>query len=690
MFKPITPQELKKLGISEPQQLHHIQGLDCWTPPVGWVYNYLDSRWEYTGVYQRSKDPAECYWEKDERWDKYKTWRAEEDKIQKTNPDFVHATLANFIRDCWIKRLGGMWFSNNGEPTYITGQHWLYLSCYTYDGGNVRYREVDRDSFYAWQYCWEDPNCYGLIEVTKRRNGKTGRSALIAIDLASRIPFFHAGIQSKTDRDAQDVVYKRAVVSPYRKFPYFFQPVSNLPKGGAVPASGLQFNSGKMGTDTEELESLIDFRASNVTAYDGTKLGYAIVDEPGKTTLCNVYDRWNVVKYCLVDDEKNIVGKAYFVTTVEDMDSGGREFFDLWKDSDQKQKEHGMTVSGLYRIFTPAQKTRNIDKYGKCDEEANRLKIIQERAVLASKPRELASAKRKEPLDEHEAFQTDAEECAFDFNKLLEREDELKWFDERELGTRGNFRWVNGKEFTEVEFVPNPNGNWLMIEDCPEERRNRVIEKAGYWHPDNCDLYCAGTDPYQHKFLKKNSIKTLSLGACVIRRFPHPNYPSPIEYGIAAFYLGRPLDPMEFFMDTLCGCWYYGCKNLAENNKERIVVEYENWGCGNFIPFLPGVVDKRGITATEPVVNTIFTLTDSFISKHLGSIKVLRLVRDWLRFNRENTQEFDAPMAFGYSEILFTSAYSSQNRRTPSAVKDISSILPHFKKKVRQLRGTIH
>jgi len=42
----------------------NIQGLDCNIPPVGYVWNLLTKKLEYRGIYSRSNNTEEQYWER--------------------------------------------------------------------------------------------------------------------------------------------------------------------------------------------------------------------------------------------------------------------------------------------------------------------------------------------------------------------------------------------------------------------------------------------------------------------------------------------------------------------------------------------------------------------------------------------------------------------------------------------------
>ena len=157
MFKPI------KNGCSV-----NVQGLDCQLPPVGYIKDWRTGSLKNIGVYKRNpKNYKECYWEVDKRFSLYKEWKKKEDSTGRKNDE-----LEKFIEECWLYRMGGFWFYNNDVPTYITGAHWFYLSVFNIDIGLPSYRDVDREFFYVWAYCVEDPESYGLTYMTKRRNGK--------------------------------------------------------------------------------------------------------------------------------------------------------------------------------------------------------------------------------------------------------------------------------------------------------------------------------------------------------------------------------------------------------------------------------------------------------------------------------------------------------------------------------------
>ncbi len=360
-----------------------VQGLVCHIPQEGYVLNVLTNQLEFRGVYKRSNIESEQYWErfalpkwyKDvaKRWDDYDANKKED------SPPFYDEQLEAYKKQEWDRRLNGFWFYNNGKAIYITGRHYMFMQWWLIDIGYPRFRVPDLEYFYFLQYCIEDNNCMGMLEITKRRFGKTFRGGLFLYEYVSRTKMTNAGIQSKSGQDAKKV-FAKAVINPFIKLPKFFRPEYDM-GGGLRPKSALVFQQtnirgkkAELNLVKDELGSMIDHEDASTIAYDGQKLHAYFADEWCKTVEVNVYDRHEVIRYCLMDDEGNIIGKALYSSTVEKMDTdkeGVQEAAKLlWDESDQNNRsENGKTPSGLYRFFMSADRAKNFDIYGYPDIE---------------------------------------------------------------------------------------------------------------------------------------------------------------------------------------------------------------------------------------------------------------------------------------------------------------------------------
>lgn len=114
----------------------------------------------------------------------------------------------DFVDQEWERRINGYWFYNNGVPTYITGAHYMYINYWKHSGTLMTYRNVDRNKFLFWKACEEDPDCMGMIEVSRRRLGKSAFSGFIIYEYVSRTSNANGGIQSKTNKDSEDFFQK--------------------------------------------------------------------------------------------------------------------------------------------------------------------------------------------------------------------------------------------------------------------------------------------------------------------------------------------------------------------------------------------------------------------------------------------------------------------------------------------------
>jgi hypothetical protein len=628
-----------------------IFGLKCNIPPAGYVYSVFTGQLEKRTIYARSTKKTDQYWEPTKLPDNYAKLRERELLAQIENKEHYDPVLEAFRTQEWDRRLNGFWFYNNGVPTYVTGLHYFYMCYWSIDIGLPKFREPDRRYFYFLQYCIEDPECFGMVEISKRRQGKTFRGGVFLYEHASRTKNSRSGVQSKTGNDAKEV-FRKAIVQPFKKLPDFFVPVYDQSKG-LTPTSELRFYQttvkGKRAAtikDDDELESMIDWKTSEAISYDGQKLQRYLADEVGKTSEINVWDRYLVTRYCHLDDEGNIIGKALLTTTVEDMQQGGEAFKKIWDNSDHTNKKGKRTASGLYRYFCSADHTRYYDKYGFADREKALNEILEERKLLSNDSRALSAVIRKEPLSWEEAFRIDGDKCLFDAMKLNERLDRLQWKDN--LSTRGNFVWVDGERDTKVDFEPNKNGKWLVSKlfSDPQDS-NKIAKRGDLFYPNNPD-FVMGVDPVDHNQTQDG--RRSNGAGIVLQKYNAARENDIYNYAFVALYVHRPDNVAVFYEDMIKMCVYYGCGVLYENNKVGMLHYFNDRGYGNFLIWLPERT-QPGVAASPKTHQHIAELTESYISGHHDRVYFKELITDWLEFDLSSTTRFDAAMAAGYALI---------------------------------------
>jgi len=647
-----------------------VQGLQCKLPPVGKVYNILSGKVEHRGVYSRSPKKSEQFWEKQSLPPDWEKLRHKEIARQEVDPDYYDPNLETIRMREWDRRLNGFWFNNNGEATYITGLHYFYLNYWMIDTGLPKYRETDKRFFYFLQYCMDDPECLGMIEITKRRQGKTFRGGVFLYEYTSRNKNARSGIQSKTGADAREV-FRKAIIQPFKKLPDFFVPVYDQSKG-LTPTSELRFFQttvkGKKSNDIkggEELESMIDWKPSEAISYDGQKLHRLLTDEAGKTAEVDVWHRHLVTKYCLLDDEGKIIGKNLVTSTVEEMESGGKFFKKMWEASDHTSKEGGRTASGLYRYFCSAADTRYYDVYGHPDRERALIEIGYERKLLEKDSRALSSVIRKEPITPEEAFRVDGDSCIYDAMLLNERMDKLSWTEN--ITEKGEFVWQDGVRDSKVLWKPSKNGHWEVCWLPKDEiETNKIAKRGDTFSPNNMANFVMAVDPFDHKITEDGK---MSNGAGIVLRKRTPlNEGDAYSRAFVAKYCHRPDLPSVYYEEMLKAAVYFGCEILYENNKAGIMDYFEQRGYGNFMMWLPDRL-KPGIAASDVSKQFGAELTDAYIRQDYDKIFFKDLISDWLDFKIDKSTKYDLAMAAMWCLVAEAAKVS---RKDTTEVRDVT------------------
>jgi hypothetical protein len=651
MFKPV-PQ-----GSSET-----IYGYKCQIPPLGYGVSSVDGLLAYVGILKISDKKSEQKWKRTELPKDWAKKRKAELLKQQADAEYCDPELESFRQQEWLRRIHGFWVQINGTPYYLTGLYYFYLCYWKMDSGFPDYRDTDRKFFYVLDYCIGDPRCAGLIYCSNRRAGKTYKGTVFEYEYVSRSSNKYAGIQSKTAPDAKGI-FQNKLINAFYNLPDFFIPVFDTGKG-ARPTSELRFQrrtaTGKRAMEDfgkPELNSWIDWKSSERFAYDGTKLHRYLGDEVGKTADVDVYDRHQVVKYCLTQGGKWI-GKALYTTTVEEMESGGEKFKLLWEDSDGVSELHvdgkpnrnanGQTRTGLYRYFVPAFEATSFDDYGMPNVEDDRQMFLNTRAALQNNKKALYGEIRKNAFDEDEMFMIDGSVCMYNSGNINEQLSHLSW--NKDLYERGNFEWEGGIRDTKVVWVKSDNGRWLIargFQPTPEEVN--LTQKVGSsFRPTNNFRFGTGCDPYDHDSTEDGRN---SNGTSVVKmKCNFHNMEDLLINGYVCRYKARPLTADLFYEDMIKQCFYFGCEILAENNKQGILKYFRQRGYGAFLMHLHGYKEP-GIPSTPENKQTASELLEYLIENHCHRIVFPDVLKDWLGFDIKKTQKWDLAMATLWTEI---------------------------------------
>ena len=670
----------------------NIQGLLCNLPPEGYVFNIITKQVEFRGVYKRSEIESEQYWKRillpDWYQDTMKKWDEFDKKKKDDEVEFYDERLEEYKKQEWDRRLNGFWYMNNGTPTYITGLHYLYLQWWPIDIGYPKFRMPDLEKFYFMDYCIQDPLCMGMLEVTKRRFGKSFVAGLFVSEYITRTKMTNGGIQSKTGSDAKKF-FAKTVVNPFRRLPKFFRPEYDMSLG-VNPKTEMRFQKtnvrGKKAEDSvdkDELGSIIDHQSADTVAYDGQKLHRYVADECGKTTEVNVYDRHEVVRYCLLDDEGKIIGKALYTTTVEKLTTekdGVQDAFKLlWEESNQdKRQENGTTSSGLYRFFMSAKRTRNFDDFGFPDENKTLDQILADRETVKNNSRALSARIRKEPLTIDEAFSTDSDKCIFNVMNIGAREQYLKEnpiLKRHIMFYRDIDQTVRWRNITDKE----EDFHWVITQFPKPGEENKHTFDVKTRKPGRVSDGAIAIDGYSNSQGGKYGSKA---SAWIGRRYDLLN---PEHTGKAIGHLyGRPQIKETLHEQVLLAAEFYGYQAWYEHNSDDYLSYFRDRGRVGYLGSYPiSTIDpskRETADRHKGFPTTPFSLTKQtdvgimYFESHIDSIDFENLLEDAKKFDPNNRTDYDITVSFLMLIVCLMEPIQKQIKREPL----VKSYVPAF------------
>ena len=604
-----------------------------------------------------------------------------------------------YVKREYHRKKHGYWFMNNGRPTYITGAHYTYLQWWKIKGSIYpEYRSSDRKFFLFWDYAQRDDKCLGVLYFTNRREGKTAKAAFLNFYFTSGVKNAHGGIQSKDDQGGE-MVFRSHVIKAIKALPDWMRPLqsgSEDPKGKELaffePAEQITRKKLKEGQTFKKqiaLDSKITYGPSTETYYDGEELNFYHCDEVGKVDRIDAVNRHDIVVPCLMKG-KNIVGKALYTTTVEDVGKNAlKNARTLWDDSDpNKRDENGYTTSKLYRLFKPAYDGLEgfVDEYGDSMEDEARKYILAERDALKKdgKLKKWAGQVRKFPIDPSEPFTPNAQDCFFDVGRLSARKDELQTMTALKESpvVRGNLVWadnLNGGWMNpedrgdnsrlikgDVIFIPSDNGKFLR--SIPPKNPNNTYADYDGLHPGNVGIYSAGIDPFDFSETTDNRA---SKGSGAV--FIHPNPSDPVNTDRwAMIYVHRPELNTEFYEDMVKMLVYYGCKGVVERNKVLCRNYIANRGFEDFIYGKLKLDPTEKAKASDNIAGEytgrthLVSITDAFesyIYESYQKIDFIELIDQLFGWSIADSNKYDLVIAAGFA--LLAARYAKHRVEDP-------------------------
>jgi hypothetical protein len=641
-------------------------------------------------VYARDKEKSEQYWERVEM-------PKELAKIQsifqwnEMHRDFK-SRWVDYIEEEFDRREYGYWFMNNGEPTYITGSHYMYLQWSSIDVGYPDYREANRIFFIFWEACKADPRSFGMIYLKIRRSGFSFMSSAECVNIGTLSSDARLGILSKTGADAKKM-FTDKVVPINSRLPFFFKPVMDgmdKPKtelSYRVPASKItKKNMHEVANDDMKgLDTSIDWKNTDENSYDGEKLLFLAHDESGKWVKPNnILNNWRVTKTCLRLGSK-VIGKCMMGSTCNALAKGGDNFKKLYEDSKISiRNANGQTKSGMYALFIPMEWNLEgfIDIYGmpvlrKPDEPIRGVdgQLIKNGAIdyweaevdsLKNDSDALNEYYRQFPRTESHAFRDESKSSLFNLTKIYQQIDYNDAMIKEHHLTRGSFHWKDGIKDTKVIWSPDRNGRFNLAWIPPANLQNRIIEKNGVKYPANEHMGSFGCDSYDISAVVGGRGSNGALHG--MTKFHMDEGPTN-EFFLE--YVARPQTAEIFFEEVLMACVFYGMPILIENNKPRLLYHFKNRGYRGFCmnrpdkPYAKLTATERELggipNSSEDVRQAHAASIEAYIEKYvgfdssgqyrdsdlMGTMPFTRTLEDWSKFDINDRTRFDASISSG-------------------------------------------
>lgn len=709
------------------------EGFHCHLPPVPDKHLIIGYNLPKSEQYWRRPEIPEHY----HKLFKEEAERQAEDKVLikqgKKTKSFIDSTLERYRRQEWERRLHGVWFMNDGEPTYLTNHHYFYLTYCKFDHkrnkGYPLYYEFSRDDFYITQWCEVNPRSMGYMFIGPRACGKSNEIIACCVN---RVTYHHnhrVAFQSKhLVNDAEGVLIQAKTVPLFNNLPRFFKPEFSH---GTDSKSAIILTrpsvSGKGSMDVEfgpdkELNSIIFAVGPGELALDTETLSDVFEDEIGKQdpkVAGDIYVRHEVnLKTVFRNHQK--IGILRKTSTVEKMTDGGAECHALWKDCDPKKLDgNGYTTSKIHRHLISALDTDTaieeyidihgknwgtpVNPYGKVNRTIANVKIQNDFDAVQHDLKKLSERMRKSPRNESEAFIPDQSKSIFNIQLITKRLNQIR----NEMPTRpyvrGNLYWV-GEKFRKVwwqrdDYAGRYNMAWLPDEfsKIKEPDKCKILNnwslEWGYdvrgksrqlVTPGNDHLFRVATDPIKYSKTKDPRASKMAIHA--FRLYDHlvdgyKNDRSKWESHNFFFeYCERPDDTEMALEDLAMLCIFLGCKCLPEKNIPDVNKYFEDNGLERLLAypreFIGGFPietqsksDDAGMASTPEVIDYYTKRLIPFINKDIMRMPFDLTIEDWSLFDSLSPTKSHLTVSSGFA-LVHAEKIAEQERPMESKLSD--------------------
>lgn len=590
------------------------------------------------------------------------------------------------------RRLNGVWFFNNGEPTFLTGDHYfflMYARMQRHDGEGLfgDYREFQDWYFKLIQHCWDSDNILGLFVSKAKKTGITNahwsgyylNRATLHRNKTLGYMNINAKQAAKTFNDY--FMYSlNGLVSPLK--PEI--KLVSLVEGSIV--FGQSYNSNKKKRKAiidgdDDLNTTVQCVATKAKAFDVAVMRDICFDEPTKYPE-SFGEIWRTNKEA-VKIQSKFNGRAWLFNYTEGSDTQSfREAREVFLESRLQtaiNNPKGQTTSGLICYHLPAFASWEgaFDKYGRCNEVQAMKEIEYERNKVRNNKRELQAITRQYANTEREAWGSAGAGTTFDNIRLGELLAELE-MKQKSLITNdyveGNLEWTTSLweiglrnkrprgTFCPVKFVPltknqlmnGEKGKVRMYNEIPEVHRNYILrlgrdEWGNILRPERFN-YCTGADPTQEAAASeiiegsKNAYITMSR---LDERLDSLARKVSSKLLMMEYY-ARPELPDEAYEDLVKQIIYTGSVNMVEANVPAMATRLMQEGLGlyMFVKTEEGVISLwerwMGLAAETDKTYHLIRTTSNGADKKERMEQFVALIKGYMYEPEEGGKDYGA------------------------------------------------
>lgn len=637
--------------------------------------------------------------------------------------------FTEYIVEEYRRRVEGIWFYNNGKPTYLTGDMYFALQWGKMldDGKYMLYREPQARMFYHSMAVWVDSRCVGKIFEKSRRTGFTYEQIMTLLNRITMTANFRAGMTSKTEDDVK-IAFKKLTYA-FLNLPFFFRPVV---KGRPDSVTALDFakpvDATKEGKKKEEtgvekyLNSMADWRLPTDDAYDSEQLNYYLGDEFAKRKSGkSVEKHFRQIRPTMIRGGI-VIGKMFLGSTIGAKEEGGGAFENLANGSEvsDRDKMTKMTATGLYRyaLYAHENHEMHIDTFGICHETKPKeitynfkgdlivngsleYLVATGAQVRRQSDIEYNEYMRTMPITRADMYRQEGINCQFNIAKIQEQIFFNKTFTVDPV-ERGNFY---RNESGIVHWKPDDKGKFRQSWLPPVDMRNKFVMRNGKRHPANGWLGAGGVDSYDIDETVDGRSSNGSLH--FFHRYNTNGHPSTT---FVLEYIERPPYANIFYEDVMMAAEFYGYPLLIENNKYGIVRYFENKGMlgyvlkrpSEFTPSGSKGVKQYGIPSNSiDIIQTQAQHIEEYIHYNVGiwgekdeeeeqinnrtgnrpvgdygNMYFERTLQDWAMFNIKNRTKFDATIS---SSLAIMASTTKAVKREGSEERKITEFVRRYK-----------